>query len=257
LIAFDAKGKQRRKTFDSVITCHKLADIDQDGRKDVLVGFEERGKEHSRVIAFDSKMNELNEKWNYMKKPDYPYIIKKGEKFGGFGGNFMVNDLKVFNVRSKKVIFILFRDTPWYPSVLVVLNSKGEKLKEFWHPGFMYQVERIKDVFIIRAVNNDLKQLSAFRNYNRNLSVIFGLTYEHIYGEAPPYFGRWQKNTHFEWYYVLAEQEDFVAMTILEGEIFITTRCGALFFFNENGLSKGAYSDEHSCKHAPRLIKLL
>ena len=251
LIAFDAKGKQRRKTFDSIITRHKIADIDQDGKKDVLVGFEERGKEHSRVIALDSKMNELNEKWNYKKKPDYPYF-----RDGGFGGKFMVQDLKVFSVQSKKVIIILFRDTPWYPSVLVVLNSNGEKLKEFWHPGFMYRVEKIKNVFIIRAINNDLQQLPAFKSYDRNLSVIFGLKYKHIYGEAPPYFGSLGKNTHFEWYYVLADQEDFINMTVLSEEIFTTTNCGALFFFNENGVNKAGYADDHSCKHAPRLIQL-
>ncbi len=252
LIAFDPKGNERRKYFDSRITRHTVSDIDQDGKKDVLVGFEDRGKEHSQVIAFDSKMNELNEKWNYINKPDYPYF-----RDGGFGGKFNVRDLKVFNIEAQKIIVILFEDCLWYPSVLIVLNSNGEKLKEFWHPGHMYQVERIKDVFIIYAVNNYLKQWAAFKKYNRNLSVIFALKYEHIYGEAPPYFGRWQKNTHFEWYYVLAGQEDFVGMTILNGEIFTTTRCGALFFFNENGLNKGAYADEHSCKHAPRLIQLL
>jgi hypothetical protein len=258
LIAFDAKGKQRRKTFDSVITCHQLADIDEDGKKDILVGFEERGKQHSQVMAFDARMNELNEKWNYMKEPDYPYIIEKGEKFGGFGGKFMVVDLKVFNVKSEKIIVILFRDTPWYPSALVVLNSNGEKLKEFWHPGHMYQVESIRDVFVIRAINNDLQELPAYKNYNRNLSVIFGLTYEHIYGEAPPYVGKFQKNTQFEWYYVLAEQEDFIRMTVLNEEIFATTGCGALLFFNENGMDKKVrYSDDHSCKHTPRLIQLL
>jgi hypothetical protein len=251
LTAFDAKGNERRKYFDSKIEQYKFSDIDQDGKKEVLVGFEERGKEHSRVIAFDSKMNELNEKWNYMKKPDYPYSMD-----GGFGGKFRVMDLEVFSFESREIIVILFGDTPWYPSVLVVLNSNGEKLKEFWHPGFMYQVERIKDVFIIYAVNNDLKQLPAFKNYNRNLSVIFALKYEHIYGEAPPYFGRSQKNTHFEWYYVLAEQEDFVVMTVLNEEIFTTTRCGALLFFNENGKDRVEYTSEYSCKHAPRLMKL-
>ncbi|NIM15801.1 MAG: hypothetical protein GTO45_35705, partial [Candidatus Aminicenantes bacterium] len=92
LIAFDPKGNERRKYFDSRITRHTVSDIDQDGKKDVLVGFEDRGKEHSQVIAFDSKMNELNEKWNYINKPDYPYF-----RDGGFGGKFNVRDLKVFN----------------------------------------------------------------------------------------------------------------------------------------------------------------
>jgi hypothetical protein len=249
LITFDAKGKQQRKTFDSVIMHHKLADIDQDGKKDVLIGFEGKGKEHSRVMAFDSK---VNEKWNYINEPNYPYI-----RSDQFGGKFNVLDLEVFNIEHKKIIVILFGDCLWHPSVLIVLNSKGEKLKEFWHPGFMYQIERIKDIFIIRAVNNDLQQLAAFKNYNRNLAVIFSLKYEHIYGEAPPYFGRLQKNTHFEWYYVLADQEDFVGMTVLNGEIFTTTVCGSLFFFNENGVNRVEYTSESSCKHRLRLIKLL
>jgi hypothetical protein len=258
LIAFDAKGKQRRKTFDSVITCHQLADIDQDGKKDVLVGFKERGKQHSRVMVFDSKKNELNEKWNYMKKPDYPYIIEKGEKFGGFGCKFMVGDLKVFNVRSQKIIVILFRDTPWYPSALVVLNSKGEKLKEFWHPGFMYQVEKIKNVFIIRAVNNHLRQMKTYKNYKRNPSVIFGLKYEHIYGEAPPYLGSLEKNTDFQWYYVLSGgDEEFLELVVLDRKISVFAACGKMFYFNENGkLDQVGQATDYSCEETLRLIRL-
>lgn len=251
LIAFDAKGKQRRKTFDSVITCHQLADIDGDGKKDVLIGFEEIGKEHSRVIAFDSKRNELNKKWNYINQPDQPYI-------GLRGGKFRVLDLKVFNIESQKIIFILFRDSPWYSSVLIVLNSNGEKLKELWHPGFMYQVERIKDVFIIRAANNDLRQTSISKNPNKNFSVIFGLKYEHIYGEAPPYFGRLEKNTHFEWYYALSDQdEEFKELVVLDGKISTFTTCGKMFYFNENGrLNQVGYADGHSCRNTLRLLKL-
>jgi hypothetical protein len=253
LIAFDTKGKQRWKTFDSKIVQHMLSDIDGDGKKDVLIGFEERGKEYSRVMAFDSKMNELNEKWNYMKKPDYPY-----SRDGGFGGKFRVNDLEVFNVRSQKIIVILFRDTPWYPSVLVVLNSKGEKQKEFWHPGFLYQVEKIKNVFIIRAVNNHLRQTEEFKNYKKNPSVIFGLKYEHIYGEAPPYFGRLQKNTDIEWYYVLSGgNEEFLELVVLNGKISTFAACGKMFYFNENGrLNEVGYSTNYSCEESLHLIKL-
>lgn len=248
LIAFDAELKQRMKSFDSKIRRHIIEDIDQNGKKDILIGFSAQGKEYSRVIAFDS---ELNKKWEYVKEPNYPYSGKKSSKFN-------VLDLKVFEEKNKKIIAILFGASQWYPSALVMLDPGGKKLMEFWHPGHMYQFERIKNVFVIRGVNNHMHQTSIAKNFHKNLSVIFGLTYEHIYGEAPPYFGSSKKNSNIEWYYLLAGQEEKLEeMKVLENKIRVPTSCGKMFYFSENGkMEQEDDSGSYLCSIRLRLVKL-
>jgi hypothetical protein len=89
--------------------------------------------------------------------------------------------------------------------------------------------------------------------------VIFGLTYDHIYGESPPYYGNSSKNTDISWYYVLADQgEGFKSMQVMEKEILVLTTCGRLLYFNENGVSnKIARSDQYSCQKPLQLVELM
>ena len=248
LIAFDKYGNQWRKAFESSILCHLVMDVDDDGKKEILLGFSVEGKEFNLVIAYDSKENK---KWEYFLQPRNAYYNESS-------GKFRVSDLIVFKEKKSKGIAVLFSDVYWYQSVLIILSPAGKKLKELWHPGHLHQIERIKDTLIVRARNNDLRQILPVKNPSQNFSVIFGIKYENIYGQAPPYFGTLKKNVQFEWYcYLSDEQVSFTEMKVLNGTIFLTTACGKRFYLNEKGpLNRFGYTDGYSCKEPLNLIGL-
>jgi hypothetical protein len=223
-------------------------DIDGDGKKEILVGFSAEGKESNQLIALDSNGNK---KLEYVFQPQDDY-------YNASSGKFKVFDLKVFNEKKSKIIAVLFADEYWYQSALIILSPGGKKLKELWHPGHLHQVEKIKDVFIVRAVNNDLRQTSISKNPKRYFSVIFGTKYENIYGQAPPYFGSLEKNNQFEWYCILSDQQvSFLEMKVLEEKILACTTCGKCFYFNEKGpLENVGYTDGYSCKEPLTIMEL-
>ncbi|NIM13978.1 MAG: hypothetical protein GTO45_18185 [Candidatus Aminicenantes bacterium] len=248
LAAIDVRGNQWVKNFHSKINRHVVADIDKDGEKDVLVGFSVDGDEGGRVIAFNTNGKE---KWRFFYNSPYPY-------YGSLRGKLAVTDLRVFDENQERIITVLLKDFHWYQSVFVVLNPGGEKLKEFWHPGHMHQIEKVKDTYIIRAVNNDLRQTALSKNPRKNFSVIFGLRFENIYGQAPPYFGISRKNINFEWYYVLSDQdESFTQMVPFEDKISISISCGLVFYLNDAGtVLRRGLTDGYSCDDSLNLIPL-
>ena len=178
IFVFDVRGNKLIKRFDSQIMCYAIDDIDQDGNNDIVVGFAGEGKQRNQIIALHILNNELKKKWHYMKDPFHPYPGEKNKVFN-------VMDVKVFQEGNQKIIAASFAHRPWYQCALTILNPQGKKLKEFWHSGRMYQIEKLKDVFIIRALNNDLHLPGISKLPGKHLHVIFGLTYEHIYGQSP------------------------------------------------------------------------
>jgi len=248
LTAFDVRGNQWVKNFHSKINRHVVVDIDKDGEKDVLLGFSVDGVEGGRVIVFNTNGKE---KWRFFYNSPYPY-------YGSLRGKLMVTDLKVYDENRERIIAVLLKDFHWYQSVFVVLNPGGEQLKEFWHPGHMHQIEKVKDTYIIHAVNNDLRQTALSKNLRRNFAVVFGLKFENIYGQAPPYMGISKKNIHFEWYYVLSDQEEsFQRMEAFKDKFSITVTCGLVLYIDDAGnVLRRGHTDGYSCKDSLSLIQL-
>lgn len=243
LSAFDTEGKYWEKIFHSNINRSVVADIDKDKENDILVGFSAEGNEGGRVIALDSKRNV---KWRFFYNPPYPGAAKV---------KWAVSDMKMFDENQEKIIAVLLRDEGWDISALVILNSNGIMVKELWHHGFMQQIEKIKKTYIIRAVNNDLRQTTMPRHFRGNFSIIFGIKYENICGEVPPYLGMVEKNSNLEWYFFLSDQDVKFKKLMIRGKIiFAPTTCGKQFNFEEQGLS--SFTKGHSCKDSLRLVKL-
>lgn len=224
--------------------------IDRDEKKKLLIGLKTADNNRSQLFLFDSKGNEI---WRYSNEFNY---IKPDNKIGAYE----LKDLKVFLFKGKEKIAALFNDSSWYQSILILLDNNGKQLKEFWHPGHMVQIEMLKDVFVIRGYNNDFSQKPIISN-NKNIpfSVIFGLKYDYIYGEAPPYLGSLERNIYFEWYYLLSDQnESFNNLKIMAGynEILTTATCGMRFYGDEKGIKPVGPSENFSCKKSLQLIRL-
>ena len=247
LIAFDTRGNQWRKNFNSKISRYAVADIDQDGKKDVLVGFASDGNEGGQVITFNRPGKET---WRYLCTSPYPYPRQGKGELGVF-------DIKVFTENQEPVIAVLWGDQAWYQSVLVMLNPQGKQLKELWHPGHLQQIEKIENTYVVRAINNDLRVTPLSKNPHKNFSVLFGIKFENIYGEAPPYLGNARKNTHFEWYYVLSDQEESWGQIVpLKDRIRIPISCGLVLHINDRGEYNIGRADSYSCKDSLRIIRL-
>jgi len=226
-----------------------VADINTDGYKEILLGFSSSGGDHSKITALDSLGNEM---WYFKKEPNYPYL-------GAHTGKFYVSDLKIVDTRDGLKIVALFNDHNWYQSSFVVLDTEGHKLKELWHPGHLGQVIYFRDTFIIKGLNNDFRQTSLSKDPTKNFSVIFGVKYSSIYGEAPPYFGRLEDNKNFEWYYLLSDQNERLGpFELIKGELQIWAKCGKAFYLNEKGeLLRVGFSDGYSCDANIKLVKII
>ncbi len=245
LITFDARGNQWRRNFNSKISRFAIADIDQDGKKDILVGFASDGDEGGKVIALSRPGDE---KWRYSCTSPYPYPRQGKAELGVF-------DIKAFAENQEPVIAVLFGDQAWFQSVLVMLNPQGKQLKELWHPGHLQQIEKIDNTYVVRAINNDLRQTPLSKNPNKNFSVLFGIRFENIYGQAPPYFGNARINNHFEFYYVLSDQNEAWGQIVpLTDRIRVPISCGLVLHINERGEYNIGRADSYSCKDSLRII---
>ena len=249
LVAYDAKGNQWRKKFNTKIDQKLIVDINDDGKRDVLIGFNATGPEHSTIIAFGTKGRQL---WTYTKKATYPYNAPNS-------GKMRVGDLKAFLVTDKKIVSAIFADGTWFQSVWIILDKFGNVLKELWHPGALGEVKLLGDVFIVRGLNNDLRSTKISRYPQKNFSVLFALKYENIYGQAPPYFGDMIKNDDFEWYYALSDQKIAITdMQIVKGKVRIWTNCGKGYYFDEKGFTGRIGSgDDQSCPKGFGLYRIV
>lgn len=248
IVGFLNNGAKWTESFDSRILKYAVVDLNGDENKDILLGFESKGSDHSRVIALNSYGKIL---WKYIKEPNYPYS-------GGHSGRFNVTDLKTYYHNDRQKCVVIFNDQDWYQSVMLVLDKNGQQLKEFWHPGQMHQVEFLGDIFVVKAMNNDLRQTRISKYPNKNFSVVFALKYSNIFGEAPPYYGPLPKNRKFEWYYYLSDQRFGLGeLVFVENSIRVWSTCGKGFYLNKNGkLHREAIADSYSCPEDLNLSKL-
>jgi hypothetical protein len=163
----DAKGNQKFISFDAEITQFKQANITGNKNKELIIGLSAKDSIPAQIIAFSSKGKEI---WRYIQELNYPasytYRCNKLE----------VSDLEVFD----KLITVTYYDQWYYPSVFVILNSKGIKQKELWHPGRLTVIKYFDSIFVLKGVNNSLE-----KSVNDYTNVVFGLDYEFKSGIVP------------------------------------------------------------------------
>jgi hypothetical protein len=208
-----------------------IDDIDNDNKKDIIIGVMDGGDDTGKIIAYNSSGEK---KWIYAPERKQYYV-------GGTSGGLMVNNFQVDDLylKKKKQIVVLYIDRQgWFQSCLSVLNFNGKLLATYWHPGHLYDLkigsEKLnKNKYIIVAgANNDLR---ASVPGEGNLYCVFMLDPDIIEGEAPPYNGYSLKGTQLWYYAVTPKNTSFSRIDIIDSnndninEISLWTDKGVIF----------------------------
>ncbi|HEY4330770.1 MAG TPA: hypothetical protein VGN88_13600 [Phycisphaerae bacterium] len=208
----------------------------------VAAGIEE--KNDAGVFIFDETSNL---KGSYRKLPLCPYPDTLFL--------FRCETLRVFNVNNKSYIFAIFRDD-YYPTVLLVLDTDGKLLKQFWHPGHLFQIEQYKDLFVLEGVNNMWDRPAPTRAQrpprlegDKHQPVIFALKFDDIDGFGPEPWSDFEPVPNFAWYY----RSSSVGMLFNPPEVksspqilTVETENSVVYSFDRNGYLGKAHRFEYT-----------
>lgn len=172
----------------------KLSDLNGDGKTEVLVAINHDARNTGKVICFNYKKEKL---WEFSCGESAVYPIGEELNSGYFDPNLMaVEDL---NGDSKKEVMVNCIHARWFPDQLAVLDQKGNKLSEYWHPGVMeclncsdFDKDGEKEI-ILGGINNRM-------GWRPVLSV---LSPKRVFGQAMPYLATKKlKKAKEKWYVV-------------------------------------------------------
>lgn len=195
------KNKSNRVLWDTLLpgivldTSHvNLSDLDGDGKMEILVGITYTEKNTGEIICFDYKKEKL---WEFPlgdsgvyeidEKTNTSYFTPMGMKFED-----LYDD-------SKKEIIVSSSHSQWFPSQLAVLDHKGNKISEYWHPG------RINCLYCLDFDGDGKKEIILGGTNNRMgwRGFISVLDPEKVSGQAMPYIARKQIERAKEKWYVI------------------------------------------------------
>jgi len=151
-----------------------IKDLDGDGKKEVLFSTQTRDDlQEGLLICLDHKGKKL---WEFKSG--------KALKFGtvSYSSDYRIEGVDVYDINGNgsMEIIVISRNRYFFPSQLVLLNSKGELLGEFWNSGaltdyYFSDLNRDKEVeFIVSGTNNE---------YNSGCIMVFDPA--DIWGASP------------------------------------------------------------------------
>ncbi len=151
-----------------------IKDLDRDGKKEVLFTTQTRDElQEGLLICFDYKGKKL---WEF----------KSGKplKFGtvSYSSDYRIRGINVYDIdgNGSMEIIVISTNRYFFPSQLVMLNSNGNLLGEFWNSGYLMDycfTELNKDrgvKFIVAGMNNE---------YNTGCIMVFDPA--DIWGASP------------------------------------------------------------------------
>ena len=147
----------------------RVADIDDDGRNEVLIVAATRQDDLRQFVVLESDGTE-----RFRRRPGRK-VTFGGKDFEGFtaGATYFYVDAK-----GRRRLFLLSMHRPWFPSVLEELDPRGRVVSEYFASGIQMGVTRLT----VRG--QDALALSGFHNETRGGSVTF-LSLDHPSGRAP------------------------------------------------------------------------
>jgi signal transduction histidine kinase len=154
--------------------CLDVADIDGDGKREVLVGTEGGFKETGYVYCFSSGGKEL-----------WKCALGGKNVFGESSDRYsairtLVQDL---NLDGEMEIVVQAGNNPGFPSQTALLSREGRIQSSYWHTG-------IVGLLACQDINNDDTAEVILGGINNRLdysAVLIVLDYKMIYGQSPPY----------------------------------------------------------------------
>jgi hypothetical protein len=190
----DAEGQKRYLPFKSTVSKYLFNNIKGDSKKELIVGLNATDSFPAQIIAYSANGKEL---WKFIKELNYPYLDTEHRTIQPDDSLFISNqdidtvyrsneleisDLKLLFIDYDILITATFNDKLYYPSVFVILNKDGAKLKELWHPGHLNNIYYLDNILILMGWNFDLE-----KNNSGYSNIFFGLNKESCSGFAPRY----------------------------------------------------------------------
>jgi|GEM_PF-3494824 len=224
LTAFDNKGNPVWvKNLENSINFRDLADLDGDGNNEIVIATCNEGDQSGSLYVFSSSGEKL---W------DYNFSIIENV-YKGLSNRFLIYDLIIKNLwnNGTKSIIISLRNSPYYATELILFDTRGNIIGNYWHPGNIFDIE-VLDVdndghkeIIGGGVNNDWEAYKS--NYR---PVIFVLDPANMNGQAPPFLGSAPK----------AKEKQYI---ILPQSTILKKSCPVMQIWTENNLTVASLED--------------
>jgi hypothetical protein len=167
--------EKRRNDLGVVRLPHlMIKDLDGDEKKEVLFTTQTRDeRKEGLLICLDHKGKKL---WEFKSGK----VLKFGTVL--YSSDYRIKGMDVYDINGNgsMEIIVISRNRYFFPSQLVLLNSKGELLGEFWNSGaltdyYFVDLNRDKEVeFIVSGTNNE---------YNTGCLMVFDPA--DIWGASP------------------------------------------------------------------------
>ena len=215
----------------------EVADLNTDGKNEVIVGVNSGGEDTGKIIAFGYDGSRL---WTADTTAEFNYN-------GGHSDRLAVTSFAIGDLfrQGRLQIVALSRDAQgWYQSRLTIWDSDGKLLSSYWHPGHLGEVRiasRSLDHpqrIIVSGVNNDLRP---YFNEKGSIGALFMLDPKDVRGEALPFAGGSEHGPHL-WYGVFVPGSQYVnRLEIVDydhdghQDISAWTSTGYAFYINFDG----------------------
>ena len=160
----------------------KITDLNNDGKAEILVLINYTDTTTGKAICFNYKKEKL---WEFSCGEYGVYDVGNGEPNTRYFSPLII-DAQDLNGDSKKEVIVISRHSLWFPCQLAILDDKGNKISEYWHPGginCLYYVD----------VDGDGKREIVIGGTNNRMGwcpFISVLDPEKVSGQAMPYIAK-------------------------------------------------------------------
>lgn len=192
--------------FSGDICNAAVADLDGDGRQEVIVGIGGRAIDAGQLIAFDK---DGDRKWQFQPDARFHY---PGGRSGRLTAGFFALLPEAGGGRGRGVVAAYRDSQDWYQSCLFTLDGRLRETGRYWHPGHLHHVivdapsPQARSKIVASGVNNDLSPQFPGEGY---IPCMFMLDPERVAGEAPPRHGDGSKGSE-EWYGVILPKNEII-----------------------------------------------